>query len=147
MAAFVPVELIKVRGQANNVAKMNYMNEIMKIANERGLLVLEDVCQGIGGSYEGRKLGSIGHAGGYSFNYFKNMTCGEGGGVCSNDDKVIERARCAIDPCHFYWQGRKDDIKPFAGIGARASELMGAMLNVQLDRLAPMVGKMRGEIA
>lgn len=121
------------------------MNEIMKIAHERGLLVLEDVCQGIGGSYEGRKLGSIGHAGGFSFNYFKNMTCGEGGGIATSDDKVAERARCAIDPCHFYWQGRNDDIKPFAGIGARASELMGAMLNVQLDRLAPMIGRMRAE--
>jgi len=121
------------------------MNEIMAIANERGLLVLEDVCQGIGGSYEGRKLGSIGHAGGFSFNYFKNMSCGEGGGLATSDDRVAERARCAIDPCHFYWQGRKEDIKPFAGIGARASELMGAMLNVQFDRLAPMVGKMRAE--
>ena len=42
--------------------------------------------------------------------------------------------RGAIDPCHFYWNGR-DEEKPFAGNGARASELMGAMLNVQLDRL------------
>ena len=112
---------------------------------KHGLLVLEDVCQGIGGGYEGRKLGSIGHAGAFSFNYFKNMTCGEGGGVATNDDKVAERARCAIDPCHFYWQGRNDSIKPFAGNGARASELMGAMLNVQLDRLDGMIAAMRAE--
>jgi dTDP-4-amino-4,6-dideoxygalactose transaminase len=121
------------------------MDAIMEIAAEKDLLVLEDVCQGIGGAYEGRKLGSIGHAGAFSFNYYKNITCGEGGGIATADPKVAERARCAIDPCHFYWQGRSDAVKPFAGIGARASELMGAMLNVQLDRLDGMIGAMRAE--
>lgn len=121
------------------------MDAIMQIAEEHDLLVLEDVCQGIGGSYEGRKLGSIGHAGAFSFNFFKNMSGGEGGGIATSDPKVAERARCTIDPCHFYWQGRNDEVKPFAGIGARASELMGAMLNVQLDRLDGMIRKMRSE--
>jgi dTDP-4-amino-4,6-dideoxygalactose transaminase len=73
------------------------------------------------------------------------MTCGEGGGVAVNDDVLAERARCAIDPCHFYWQGRSDAVQPFSGNGARASELMGAMLNVQLDRIDPMIGAMRAE--
>jgi dTDP-4-amino-4,6-dideoxygalactose transaminase len=121
------------------------MDAIMEIAERRGLLVLEDVCQGIGGSYEGRKLGSIGHAGAFSFNFFKNMSGGEGGGIATSDPKVAERARCYIDPCHFYWQGRNDETKPFAGVGARASELLGAMLNVQLDRLDGMIRAMRAE--
>jgi dTDP-4-amino-4,6-dideoxygalactose transaminase len=121
------------------------MDAIMDIAEERDLLVLEDVCQGIGGSYKGRKLGSIGHAGAFSFNFFKNMSGGEGGGIATSDPKVAERARCYIDPCHFYWQGRNDDTKPFAGVGARASELLGAMLNVQLDRLDGMIRTMRAE--
>ncbi|MEP9388038.1 DegT/DnrJ/EryC1/StrS family aminotransferase [Mesorhizobium sp. KR9-304] len=121
------------------------MDAIMDIADRRGLKVLEDVCQGIGGSYEGRKLGSIGHAGAFSFNFFKNMSGGEGGGIATSDPKVAERARCYIDPCHFYWQGRNDETKPFAGVGARASELLGAMLNVQLDRLDGMIRAMRAE--
>ena len=119
------------------------MDEIMEIAERRGLFVLEDACQGVGGGYEGRKMGSIGHAGAFSFNYFKNMTCGEGGGIATGDDRVAERARCAIDPCHFYWQGQDEGLKPFAGAGARASELMGAMLNVQLDRIDGIVSAMR----
>ncbi|MBX3529628.1 MAG: DegT/DnrJ/EryC1/StrS family aminotransferase [Rhizobiaceae bacterium] len=119
------------------------MDAIMEIAAKHDILVLEDACQGVGGAYEGRKMGSIGHAGAFSFNYFKNMTGGEGGGIASSDARVMERARCAIDPCHFYWQGRSDSIRPFAGIGARASELMGAMLNVQLDRLDDMIASMR----
>jgi len=121
------------------------MAAIMDIAKRHNLLVIEDACQGVGGGYEGRKFGTIGHAGCFSFNYFKNMTCGEGGGVAVNDDTVAERARCAIDPCHFYWHGRNEAEKPFAGNGARPSELMGAMLNVQLDRIDGMISAMRAE--
>jgi dTDP-4-amino-4,6-dideoxygalactose transaminase len=121
------------------------MDAIMAIAAKHGLIVIEDACQGVGGSYEGRRFGSIGHFGAFSFNYYKNMTCGEGGGVAVNDDAMAERVRCAIDPCHFYWQGRNDAVKPFSSNGARASELMGAMLNVQLDRLDPMIKAMRRE--
>src|SRR5215468_4815020 len=121
------------------------MDAIMEIARRRNLIVIEDACQGVGGGYEGRKFGSIGHIGAFSFNYYKNMTCGEGGGVAVNDDKLAERTRCAIDPCHFYWNGRNDEVKPFAGNGARASELMGAMLNVQLDRIDGMIQAMRAE--
>jgi dTDP-4-amino-4,6-dideoxygalactose transaminase len=121
------------------------MDAIMAIAERRNLIVVEDACQGVGGGYEGRKFGSIGHIGAFSFNYYKNMTGGEGGGVAVNDDTLAERARCAIDPCHFYWQGRNDAVKPFSGNGARASELMGAMLNVQLDRLDGMIAAMRAE--
>jgi dTDP-4-amino-4,6-dideoxygalactose transaminase len=121
------------------------MDAIMSIAREHNLQVLEDCCQGVGGSYKGRKLGSIGHAGAFSFNYYKNITSGEGGGLATSDPKLAEKARCAIDPCGFYWQGRSDSIKPFAGNGARASELMGAMLNAQLDRLDGMIDKMRSE--
>jgi dTDP-4-amino-4,6-dideoxygalactose transaminase len=121
------------------------MDRIMELAARRGLTVIEDACQGVGGGYRGRKFGSIGHIGAFSFNYYKNMTAGEGGGVAVNDDAWAERARCAIDPCHFYWQGRNDAVQPFSGNGARASELMGAMLNVQLDRIDGMVGAMRAE--
>ncbi len=121
------------------------MDAIMKVAAKHGLFVVEDACQAVGGGYEGRMLGSIGHVGAFSFNYYKNMTAGEGGAVVTSDPKIAERAKCAIDPCHFYWQGRSDAMKPFAGNGARASEIMGAMLNVQLDRLPGIISAMRAE--
>ena len=121
------------------------MDAIMEIARRRNLIVIEDACQGVGGGYEGRKFGAIGHIGCFSFNYFKNMAAGEGGGVAVNDEHVAKRVRCAIDPCHFYWNGRDASEMPFAANGARASELMGAMLNVQLDRLDGMIQAMRAE--
>ena len=121
------------------------MNAIMKIAKKKNLLVIEDSCQAVGGGYEKKMLGTIGHVGAFSFNYYKNMTSGEGGAVVSNSNAIIERAKCAIDPCHFYWQGRKNSLKPFASNGSRASEFMGAVLNVQLKRLPGMIKKMRSE--
>ena len=119
------------------------MGRIMRFARKHGLLVVEDACQGVGGGYEGRKLGSIGHAGAFSFNYYKNMTCGEGGAVVTNDERVGERAGCMVDCCRFYWDGREDSFVPYAANGARASEIEGAMMNAQLDRIDPMIRAMR----
>jgi dTDP-4-amino-4,6-dideoxygalactose transaminase len=121
------------------------MDAIMDIARRRKLLVIEDCCQAVGGSYKGRKLGTIGDIGAYSFNFYKNMTAGEGGGVVTNDDAVAKRVNCAIDPCHAFWTGRDEDSKPFAGNGARATEFMGAILNVQLDRIDGIIAPMRRE--
>jgi len=121
------------------------MDAIMQIARRRKVLVIEDACQGVGGGYKGRKFGSIGDIGAFSFNFYKNMTAGEGGGVVTNNDAVVQRVKCAIDPCHAFWTGRKEDAKPFAGNGARATEFMGAILNVQLDRIDGIITAMRSE--
>ena len=117
----------------------------MDIADRRGLIVIEDTCQGVGGGYRGRKLGSIGHIGAFSFNYYKNMTCGEGGGVAVNDDGHRQAGALRDRPLPLLLAGREAGEQPFAGNGARASEIMGAMLNVQLDRLDGMISAMRAE--
>ncbi|MCC7407807.1 MAG: DegT/DnrJ/EryC1/StrS family aminotransferase, partial [Phycisphaeraceae bacterium] len=80
-----------------------------------------------------------------SFNAFKNITCGEGGAVVSNDEQVAQRARCMTDCCGFYWRGRSADTKAFVAAGARASEIQGAMLSAQLDRLPGMLKAMRSQ--
>lgn len=111
------------------------MDTIMRVARKHKLLVVEDACQGVGGGYKGRKLGSMGHAAGFSYNFYKNMTCGEGGAAVTNNRKAAQRASCLTDCCAFYWTGRQRDTRPFASNGSRASELEGAMLNAQLDRI------------
>jgi dTDP-4-amino-4,6-dideoxygalactose transaminase len=85
----------------------------------------------------------MGHAGAVSFNYYKNMTCGEGGAVITGDDLVAQRARCMIDPCSFYWEGRQEGFVPFLNSGSRLSELQAAMLNAQLDRLPALLAELR----
>ncbi len=119
------------------------MDAIMKIAKRRKLLVVEDACQCVGGAYGERMVGAIGHAGAFSFNFYKNMSCGEGGAVVSNDRLVFERAACMVDSCSFYWQGRSSDFRPFAAAGSRASEFEGAIMNAQLDRLPGMIRTLR----
>jgi dTDP-4-amino-4,6-dideoxygalactose transaminase len=119
------------------------MDAITAVASRHDLLVIEDACQGVGGGYHGRKLGSMGAANAFSFNYYKNMTSGEGGAVTTNDDHVAEVARCMVDSARFFWTGRSGDMPPFAAIGARASEIQGAMLNAQLDRLPRLLALLR----
>jgi len=119
------------------------LDGLMKLANEHNIQVLEDACQSVGGGYKGRKLGSIGHAGAFSFNYFKNMTCGEGGAFVTNSQEVMDRGSVAVDCCSYYWNPdeHKEELQ-FAGLNFRATEVAGAILNAQLERIDDMLGTM-----
>ena len=119
------------------------MRAIRRVARKHDLLIVEDACQAVGGSYKGKPLGTLSDASGFSFNYFKNMTCGEGGAVATRSKAVMNRVRTMIDCCNAYWTGRKADVQPFISNGSRASEIQGALLNVQLDRIGPLVNRLR----
>ena len=69
------------------------MDPIMALANEHGLTVIEDTAHGCGGLYKGRKLGSLGHMGCFSFQATKNLTTGDGGMLVTDSDVVADRAR------------------------------------------------------
>lgn len=69
------------------------MDRIMEFARSRGLKVIEDCAHCVGGSYNGRKLGSWGDAGCFSFEEKKGMTTGDGGMLVSHDRELIERIR------------------------------------------------------
>jgi len=69
------------------------MSEILQIARDHDLKVIEDACQAHGAEYKGKKVGGIGHAGAFSFYPTKNMTTGEGGMVTTNDAEVAEKCR------------------------------------------------------
>ncbi len=121
------------------------MKSIMRIARKHKILVIEDACQAVGGGYEGKMLGAIGHIGCFSFNYYKNMSCGEGGAVVTRNKQYLDRVLCATDCCQFYWEGRDPKNVGFTANGARASEFEGAILNAQLDRIDGMVKTMRAQ--
>jgi dTDP-4-amino-4,6-dideoxygalactose transaminase len=69
------------------------MDAIMAIAKKHNLKVIEDACQAHGALYKGRKVGTIGDCGAFSFNQNKNLCGGEGGVFVTNDDAVLEKAR------------------------------------------------------
>jgi dTDP-4-amino-4,6-dideoxygalactose transaminase len=69
------------------------MDDIMKIAQERGLYVIEDTAQALGAIYRGKLVGSIGDVGTLSFYPTKTITTGEGGAVVTNSDEIVSRAR------------------------------------------------------
>lgn len=67
------------------------MDRIMALAKERNLIVIEDACQAHLAEYGGKRLGSIGHAGCFSFQNSKNLPIGEGGAVVSNNGDFMDR--------------------------------------------------------
>jgi dTDP-4-amino-4,6-dideoxygalactose transaminase len=123
------------------------MDEIMAIADRHGLRVLEDACQADGGSYKGKRLGTIGHAGAYSFNHFKIISAGESGALVTKDRELFERARVFHDGgCVFFSEeARRQAVPFFAGLNFRISEVLSAIIRVQLGRLDAILAALREE--
>ncbi len=120
------------------------MDAIMAIAEEHDLLVLEDVAQASGGSYKGRPLGSIGNVGAFSFNYYKIISCGEGGAITTNDQKTYLDALIYHDSGTVS-RGDVVDTPYFAGVNFRINEILSAILRVQETRLDGILGALRAE--
>jgi len=121
------------------------MDAIMSIAREHGLAVVEDAAQANGGSYHGRRLGSIGDLGAFSLQFNKIITTGEGGVVTTNDRAKWLRASAFGDPVSVGMgrAGDAEEVPRFAGQNYRASEFLGAVGLVQLGRLDSLLAKMR----
>ncbi|GIV19796.1 MAG: 8-amino-3,8-dideoxy-alpha-D-manno-octulosonate transaminase [Armatimonadota bacterium] len=133
--AMIPVHMV---GRPAN------LQALLDIAREHGLMVLEDCCQADGGSYRGKRLGSWGDAGAFSFNYFKIISCGEGGALTTNDRTLYERALVFHDGgAAFRPYAKELGIPIFVGIQLRADEVMGAILRVQLRRLDGILSDLR----
>lgn len=115
---------------------MAYLDELKAICDTYGLILLEDACQAIGGTYKGRHLGTIGHAGTFSFDFVKIMTCGEGGAVLTNDAEVAARCDQFGDHGHDHFgKDRGADLHPYLGYNYRISELHAAVGLAQIRKL------------
>jgi dTDP-4-amino-4,6-dideoxygalactose transaminase len=112
------------------------MDAVMRIADEFSLVVIEDACQAIGASYHGKRVGTIGHAGAFSFNQQKNITSGEGGAFLTDDDRLYARAGMYHDVGSYSRETRFDVEEPLiVGMNFRMPELSAAILLPQLERL------------
>jgi dTDP-4-amino-4,6-dideoxygalactose transaminase len=120
------------------------MDAIMKIAAEHDLVVIEDACQAVGVRYHGRRVGTIGHAGAFSFNQMKNLKCGEGGLVLTNDARVHARASMYHDVGSYEREGwTPSDVPLIPGVNYRMPELSAAILRPQLRRLDKQLRRRR----
>ena len=123
------------------------MEGLSAVAKESGVNLVEDVAQCGGGSYHGRKLGSIGDVGSFSFQLNKMITAGEGGAVATDDEGIYQRALMFHDagtPYRGLSEKRlKLGVQPFPGVNYRANELASAILRVQLRKMDSIVSKTR----
>jgi|YNPMSStandDraft_1061717.scaffolds.fasta_scaffold10786_2 dTDP-4-amino-4,6-dideoxygalactose transaminase len=121
--AIIPVHLF---GQVAD------MDPILDIARRHGIPVIEDACQAHGASYKGRKAGTFGIAGCFSFYPGKNLGAfGEAGAVVTDDAELAARIQSLRD----HGQVRKYHHK-YVGWNARMDGIQGAVLQVKLRRLA-----------
>jgi len=118
------------------------MDAIMRIAEKHKLVVLEDAAEGLGSSYKGRKAGSIGHAGVFSFHGTKTISTGEGGMIVTGNGDVLARAKVLND------HGRDPKIgKTFwmqeYGYKYKMSNIQAAMGCAQIERADELIEKKR----
>ena len=124
------------------------IDALKQVATEHGLLMIEDCCQCIGGRYHGQVVGTFGVAGAWSLNYFKIITCGEGGLVFTDDPLLYERACFAADPALPMWMRESIPVdgwiaRPFSAQCYRPSELLGSIARVQLSKLDSILAHTR----
>ena len=122
------------------------MDALTALSAKYGFMILEDACQADGGSYKGRRLGSIGKAGALSFNQFKVITAGEGGALLTDDDSLYERALIYHDASAiaFFGDQLKDVTEPqFCGSELRTNEISAAILHQQLLKLDGILTDLR----
>src|SRR5206468_1321402 len=120
--ALLPVHLY---GQAAD------LGPLLRLAREHNLALVEDAAQAHAAVYEGRRVGTFGRAGCFSFYPAKNLgACGEGGAVVTDDDELARRIRRLRDHAQ---EGRHHHVE--VGYNYRMEGLQGAVLDVKLRHL------------
>ena len=123
-----------------------HMGNLMEVAKKHNLKVLEDACQCAGGSFDGKKVGTIGDAGAFSFNYFKIISAGEGGAMLTDSKEIFEKALIYHDSsavAYFGDQMQGFSEEPFCGSEFRTNEITAAILREQLKRLDGIIADLR----
>ncbi len=118
------------------------MASILNLAKKYNLVVLEDAAEGLGSEFKGRKAGSMGDAGVFSFHGTKTISTGEGGMIVTNREEIIKRAKVLND------HGRDPKIgKTFwmaeYGYKYKMSNLQAAMGCAQIERADELIDRKR----
>ena len=120
------------------------MDRVLAVAQKHGLMVLEDCAQAAGASWRGQRVGSFGLMGGFSLNYFKTFTAGDGGLVVTSDEELYTRAFGMHDQGHKpHRTGTEVGRRDILGMNFRINELTGAVALVQLRKLDGITASLR----
>jgi len=120
------------------------IDRIMEVARRHNLLVLEDNAQGCGASFKGKKLGTFGDMGIFSFDYVKTVTTGEGGMILTESKELADRADWYHDHGHDHRAANRAlDGRSILGFNYRMNELQGALGLAQLRKLDFIVTEQR----
>jgi 8-amino-3,8-dideoxy-alpha-D-manno-octulosonate transaminase len=127
---------------------MARIDEIQQYCDRKGLVLIEDACQAVGGTFQGQALGSFGKVGCFSFDSVKTITCGEGGAVITNDNALYLRADAFADHGHDHiGNDRGLEGHDILGDNFRISELNAAVGVAQLRKLDMILEKQRAHKA
>lgn len=112
------------------------MGEVLSLAQAHDLHVVEDVAQAAGGRWQGKRLGSLGSTGCFSFYPTKNLAaCGDGGAVITNDGELADRIRLLRQQADAAVLGGRKYYHPKVGYNSRLDEIHAAILRLKLPRL------------
>lgn len=116
------------------------MDEIMEIAHENDIIVIEDAAQAPGAKYKGRYAGTLADMGVYSLNYHKTIHCGEGGIVVTNNDDLAERLQLIRNHAEVVVKDKGvKNIVNMIGYNYRMTEIEAAIATEQLKKLDKLV--------
>jgi len=114
------------------------MEKIMNIAKQHNLIIIEDVAEALGATFQGKKAGSWGNTAAFSFQGAKTLSTGEGGMLVTNDERLAEKVMDLND----YGRDRGFFVR-FIAYKYRISNLQAAMGCAQLERIEELVEKKR----
>ncbi|WP_019895266.1 DegT/DnrJ/EryC1/StrS family aminotransferase [Hydrogenovibrio halophilus] len=112
------------------------MDAVKAVCDRHNLVLLEDACQATGATYKGQALGTIGQVGTFSFDSVKTISCGEGGAVLTNDERIHQNAHQYSDHGHDHiGNDRGAEDHPIMGTNYRISEMNAAVGVAQWQKL------------
>ena len=123
---------------------MAKITEILEICKEFNLLLIEDTAQGLGASYKGKAAGTFGQMGCFSFDFFKIITCGEGGAIICNDENLYHKAEQFSDHGHDHLgDNRGAENHPIVGFNYRMGEMNAAVGLAQIRKIDYILSQQR----
>lgn len=123
---------------------MARIDDIKAVCDQKGLVLIEDACQSVGATCNGKALGTFGKMGCFSFDPVKTITCGEGGAVITDDTAAYDLVHAYADHGHDHiGNDRGAEDHPIMGYNYRISELNAAVGLAQLRKLDAILARQR----